>query len=76
MDFAGTALVMGASLTLLLALQYAGVTHTWTSSVIIGLLVGFVLMVIALIIVETWEGERAMLTPRLLCKRTVWVNAV
>ena len=76
MDFAGTALVMGASLTLLLALQYAGVTHAWNSSVAISLLVSFVLIVIALIIVEIWEGECAMLTPRLLRKRTVWVNAV
>jgi hypothetical protein len=76
LDFAGTALVMGASLALLLALQYAGVSHAWNSSVVIGLLVGFVLMVIALIVIEIWQGERAMLTPRLMRKRTVWVNAV
>ncbi|KAF5583054.1 major facilitator (MFS1) transporter [Fusarium subglutinans] len=76
MDFIGTALVMGASLSLLLALQYGGVTHAWNSSVVIGLLVGFVLMIIALILVEFWLGERAMLTPRLIFQRTVWVNAV
>ncbi|WKT52094.1 Major facilitator superfamily [Fusarium oxysporum f. sp. vasinfectum] len=76
MDFIGTALVMGASLSLLLALQYGGVTHAWNSSVVIGLLVGFVLMVTALIGVEFWLGERAMLTPRLIRQRTVWVNAV
>ncbi|KAF5722924.1 major facilitator (MFS1) transporter [Fusarium mundagurra] len=76
MDFIGTALVMGASLSLLLALQYGGVTHAWNSSVVIGLLVGFVLMVITLIAVEFWLGERAMLTPRLIRQRTVWVNAV
>ncbi|CVL01421.1 related to major facilitator (MFS1) transporter [Fusarium proliferatum] len=76
MDFIGTALVMGASLSLLLALQYGGVTHAWNSSVVIGLLVGFVLMIITLIAVEFWLGERAMLTPRLIRKRTVWVNAV
>lgn len=76
MDFLGTALVMGASITLLLALQYAGVTHAWNSSVVIGLLVGFVAMMIALILIEIWQGERAMLTPRLMRKQTVWVNAV
>lgn len=76
MDFPGTALVMGASLTLLLALQYGGVTHPWKSSLVIGLLVGFGLMVIALIIVEIWQGERAMLTPRLMRQRTVWVNSL
>ncbi|KAF5638087.1 major facilitator (MFS1) transporter [Fusarium sp. NRRL 52700] len=76
MDFIGTALVMGASLSLLLALQYGGVTHAWNSSVVIGLLVGFVLIIIALIGVELWLGERAMLTPRLIRQRTVWVNAI
>ncbi|KAH9865981.1 hypothetical protein J1614_008545 [Plenodomus biglobosus] len=76
MDFLGTALVMGASLTLLLALQYAGVSHAWNSSVVIGLLVGFVAMMVALVIIEVWQGERAMLTPRLMRKQTVWVNAV
>ncbi|KAG4253717.1 hypothetical protein FPRO03_07677 [Fusarium proliferatum] len=76
MDFIGTALVMGASLSLLLALQYGGVTHAWNSSVVIGLLVGFVLMIITLIAVEFWLGERAMLTPRLIRQRTVWVNGV
>ncbi|KAF5976071.1 major facilitator (MFS1) transporter [Fusarium coicis] len=76
MDFIGTALVMGASLSLLLALQYGGVTRAWNSSVVIGLLVGFVLMIIALIVVEIWLGERAMLTPRLILQRTVWVNAL
>ncbi|KLO80314.1 major facilitator (MFS1) transporter [Fusarium fujikuroi] len=76
MDFMGTALVMGASLSLLLALQYGGVTHAWNSSVVIGLLVGFVLMIVTLIAVEFWLGERAMLTPRLIRQRTVWVNAV
>ncbi|SCV38487.1 related to major facilitator (MFS1) transporter [Fusarium fujikuroi] len=76
MDFMGTALVMGASLSFLLALQYGGVTHAWNSSVVIGLLVGFVLMIVTLIAVEFWLGERAMLTPRLIRQRTVWVNAV
>jgi hypothetical protein len=76
MDFPGTALVMGASLCLLLTLQYGGVTRPWKSSLVVGLLVGFVLMFIALIIVEIWQGERAMLTPRLMRLRVVWVNTV
>ena len=76
MDFPGTVLVLGASLTLLLALQYGGVTHPWNSSMVIGLLVGFGLMVLSLVGIEAWQGERAMLTPRLLRQRTVWVNSV
>jgi MFS family permease len=76
MDFLGAALVLGASIALLLALQYGGVTHAWNSSVVIGLLVGFVVMVLALIAIEIWQGERAMLTPRLMRQRTVWVNGL
>ncbi|KAK7184238.1 major facilitator superfamily transporter [Paraphaeosphaeria sporulosa] len=76
MDFPGTALTMGASLALLLALQYGGITHPWNSSTVIGLLVGFGLMVLALIVLELWQDERAMLTPRLLRQRSVWVNAL
>ncbi|KAK6066039.1 major facilitator superfamily transporter [Seiridium cupressi] len=76
MDFLGTVLIMGASLALLLALQYGGVTHAWNSSVVISLLVGFVVMVLALISIEIWQGERAMLTPRLLRQRSVCVSGV
>lgn len=76
MDPLGTVLIMGALAALLLALQYGGVTHAWDSSVVIGLLVGFVVIVLALIVIEIWQGERAMLTPRLMCQRTVWVNGV
>jgi uncharacterized membrane protein len=61
---------------LLLALQYGGVTHPWKSSIVVGLRVGFGLMVIALIIVEIWQDKRAMLTPRLMRQRAVWVIPV
>ncbi|CBX90517.1 hypothetical protein LEMA_P066430.1 [Plenodomus lingam JN3] len=56
-DFLGTALVMGASLTLLLALQYASVTYAWNSSVIISLLVGFVAIMMALTIGFFFAGS-------------------
>lgn len=76
MDFPGTALVMGASLCLLLALQYGGQAHAWNSSILIGLLVGSVLIWASLVAAELYQGERAMLTPRLLRTRSVWVSAV
>ncbi|CAI7625861.1 unnamed protein product [Penicillium discolor] len=76
MDPIATALTMGALACFLLALQYGGVSHAWDSSVVIGLLVGFVVIVIALIIAEIWQGERAMLTPRIMRKRTVWASSV
>ncbi|KAH8655335.1 major facilitator superfamily domain-containing protein [Xylariales sp. PMI_506] len=76
MDFLGTMLVLGATIALTLALQYGGVTYAWNSSVVVGLLVGSVVITLALIAAEIWQGEHAMLTPRVIRKRTVWVNAV
>ncbi|KGO58338.1 Major facilitator superfamily domain, general substrate transporter [Penicillium expansum] len=76
MDPIATVLTMGALACMLLALQYGGATYAWYSSVVIGLLVGFVVIVIALIVAEIWQGERAMLTPRIMRKRTVWVSSV
>lgn len=76
MDPLGTALLMGTVISFILALQYGGATHPWNSSVVIGLLVGFVLMLIAFGILEMVQGERAMLTPRLMRQRNVWVNGV
>ncbi|KAF7715003.1 MFS-type multidrug transporter [Penicillium ucsense] len=76
MDPLATVLTMGALACLLLALQYGGVIHSWRSSVVIGLLVGFVVISIALVLAELWQGERAMLTPRIMRKRTVWVSSM
>lgn len=76
MDFLGTSLTLGASIALLVALQDAGVTRPWNSSVIIGLLVGSAAIISGLVVAEIWQGERAMLAPRLMRQRTVWVNFV
>ncbi|RDW87321.1 hypothetical protein BP5796_03015 [Coleophoma crateriformis] len=52
----GTVLIMGALAALLLALQYGGIAHAWDSSVVIGLLVGFVVIVLSLMIIEIRQG--------------------
>lgn len=56
---------MAAVVCYLLALQWAGVTKPWNDSKVIGLLVGFVLLVFLFIAVEVWMGERALLQGRL-----------
>ncbi|KAG9251887.1 major facilitator superfamily transporter [Emericellopsis atlantica] len=73
MDLPGVALVMGATITYLLAVQYGGVAHAWNSSIVIGLLVGFVLMVGAWAALQWLQGERAMISPRLARSRTNFV---
>ncbi|KAJ3472460.1 hypothetical protein NLG97_g10971 [Lecanicillium saksenae] len=76
MDPIATVLIMAALACIILPLQYAGVSHAWNSSVVIGLIVGFVAIFAALVAVEILQGERAMLTPRIMAKRTVWASGI
>ncbi|KAH8881957.1 MFS general substrate transporter [Thozetella sp. PMI_491] len=76
MDPLGTVLIMGAVVSYILALQYGGQTAAWNDSKVIGLLVGFFLIAIVFAGWEVYNGERAMLVPRLLKNRTVWVNSL
>jgi MFS transporter, DHA2 family, glioxin efflux transporter len=75
MDLVGTALVMSGIISYILALQYGGQTKPWNSSVVIGLLVGFVVISVTFIVWELYQGERAVLVPRLMRKRDVWVSS-
>ncbi|KAL4864891.1 hypothetical protein BDV12DRAFT_188618 [Aspergillus spectabilis] len=76
MDFVGAALMMGLIISYILALQYGGQTHTWNSSVVIGLLVGFVLITAIFVAWEIFQNERAMVVPRLFMKRYVSVGSI
>lgn len=73
MDPLGIVLVMGATVCYILGVQYGGVAYPWNSSVVIGLLVGFVLIVAAWALLQWWQGERAMVPPKLAGDRTVMV---
>jgi hypothetical protein len=72
MDPLGIALVMGGIVAYILALENGGQKKPWNSSTVIGLLVGFVLIWVAFIVWEIYNGERSMLPPRLLRQRTIW----
>ncbi|KAJ9616611.1 hypothetical protein H2200_000330 [Cladophialophora chaetospira] len=74
-DPVGIALAMGGITCFILALQYGGNTHPWHSSVVIGLLVGFGLLAIALAVWEVWLGEYAMMLPRLYKQRSLSATA-
>jgi len=74
-DPMGITLTMSAIICFVLALQYGGNTHPWSSSVVIGLLVGFGLLAIALIVWELWLGEYAMMLPRLYKSRSLSATA-
>lgn len=74
MDFLGMTLIMGGLVAFMLALQYGGTTHPWKSSVVIGLLIGSVLIYVVFGVWETWNGERAILIPRLMKQRSVGLS--
>lgn len=74
-DPVGIALAMGSITSLILALQYGGIKHPWDSSVVIGLIVGFVLLAVALVAWEIWLGDFAMMLPRLYRQRSLSTTA-
>lgn len=74
-DLVGIALAMGGITCFILALQYGGITHPWNSSVVIGLLIGFGLLAIALVAWEIWLGDYAMMVPRLYTQRSLSTTA-
>ncbi|KAF2815514.1 MFS general substrate transporter [Mytilinidion resinicola] len=76
MDLIGAALVMGLIVSYILALEYGGQTKPWKSSVVIGLLVGSFALTVTCVVWEIFQGERAMIVPRLFKQRSVWVSCI
>jgi hypothetical protein len=75
MDLPGTALVMGAIISFILAMEKGGQTESWKSSVVIGLIIGSALMWIAFVALEWYMGDTGMIPPRIYRQRSVWVGA-
>jgi MFS transporter, DHA2 family, glioxin efflux transporter len=71
MDLIGAGLMMCLIVSYILALQYGGQTHSWKSSQVIGLLVGFVAIVALFIAWEIFQKERAMIVKRIVCRITI-----
>ncbi|KAL2142037.1 hypothetical protein VTI28DRAFT_1607 [Corynascus sepedonium] len=76
MDPVGVTLVMGAIVAFMLSLQYGGQSAPWNSSVVVGLLVGFALITAAFIAWEHFQGERAVIVPRLFKQRAICVSCL
>ena len=74
-DPIGVFVAMGSIVCFVLALQYGGTTHPWNSSTVIGLFVGFGLLVAALVGWEIWLGDYAMMLPRLYKQRSLSTTA-
>jgi MFS transporter, DHA2 family, glioxin efflux transporter len=71
MDIPGTFAIMAAAVCYLLAMQWGGTTKAWNDSEVIGVLIGFGLLVLVFIAIEYFQGDRALLQGRLLKDRTL-----
>lgn len=76
MDPLGVIMMMGAVVTFILAVQYGGIAHAWNSSLVIGLLVGFVLIIGAWGFIQWFQGEYSMVPPKLFTNRTNMVMSL
>ncbi|KAM7220196.1 Major facilitator superfamily domain containing protein [Rhypophila decipiens] len=74
LDPLGVTLVMAGTISFILAFQYGGQTHPWSSSLVVGLLVGSVAIFAAFVVVEIMQNEndRAMVPPRLMKHPKIW----
>ncbi|KAF7563402.1 hypothetical protein G7046_g741 [Stylonectria norvegica] len=76
MDPVGVALMIGALVSYIIALQDAGQSKPWGSSTVVGLLVGCVATLIVFGIWENSQGERAMVVPRLIKQRAIITSSL
>jgi hypothetical protein len=76
MDLPGTFLIMAAVVCYILAVQDGGVTKAWSSAHIIGLLVGFALIICLFVLVEYFQKDKALLLHRLIKDRTMIVGCI
>lgn len=76
LDPLGIALLLGAVSCLFLALQWGGSRFPWSSSRIIGCMIGFGLLIITFGVLQWRLAEHATIPLRILKQRTVFFGAV
>ncbi|KAL8707510.1 MAG: hypothetical protein Q9225_007740 [Loekoesia sp. 1 TL-2023] len=75
-DVVGITLALGSLICFARALQVGGTTKPWTSSEVIGLLVGFVVLTLAFVVSQRLLSDRAMMVKKILKMRIVVVGMI
>lgn len=75
MDPLGLLAITAAAACFLVAMQTGAESGTWSRGVTVGLLTAFAALVVLAVLVEWWQGERAMIQFRLLRRWSVAGNA-
>ncbi|RDW70946.1 putative HC-toxin efflux carrier [Coleophoma cylindrospora] len=70
-DVPGSLTFIPAIVCLLIALQWGGTQYEWSSWRVILLLVIFAVLFVAFVVIQIWQGDKAMLPPRIICKRSM-----
>jgi hypothetical protein len=68
MDIPGFLLISASVVCYLLAMHWGGIEKSWGSSKVVGTLVGSIVIFIAFVVLEWYQGDRALLLPSLLKK--------
>ncbi|KAJ3578724.1 hypothetical protein NPX13_g1837 [Xylaria arbuscula] len=74
-DPLGTLIFIPAIVSLLLALQWGGVTYPWNNGRIIGLFVVFGVLILAFLYIQYRQQENATVPPRIFKQRTVMAGS-
>ncbi|KAJ5833437.1 efflux pump antibiotic resistance protein [Penicillium riverlandense] len=75
LDLPGTALLIGAMICYVFALQWGGITRPWSDSAVVGTLVGFGVLLVTYAVVQWVQKERAAMVGRLF-KRNVVISMI
>ena len=72
MDFLGTFFILTATVSYILAMEWGGVTKSWSSADVVAILAIFAVFLTLFIMNEWLQAERAQLAPSKLADRTLW----
>ena len=75
LDLIGATILIAAVCCLLLALQWGGITLAWNSSQVIGLFVGFGMLILVFILIQWRLEEKATIPLRFLRQRSIIMGA-
>ena len=75
LDLPGLVLFIPAVVMLFLALQWGGHSHSWKSATIIGLIVGFGIMIILFALWQWHQKDNASIPFRIFTQRSVYSAA-
>lgn len=71
MDLPGVIVAIGALLCYLFALRMGGITTPWSSSKVIGLLVGWIILSACFVVIEVCQKDKALVPPHFLRHRGI-----